>query len=500
MGGVLIVVAASIGFLTTSARTLPALTIFGTMLACGAIGFLDDLTKLRHRRSLGLSGRLKMVFLIGIAAAVGVAAHHQHLRHHVFVPIVEPARAARLGFLRPRLLRDRRRGERGEPHRRHRRSRCRHGDHRVVHADGDGGDGLHPLAAICTANRIPTRLDAAYIGAAVIGAAIGFLWFNAFPAEVFMGDTGSMAMGGAIGAMAVFLQVDLLLLLVGGIFVIEALSVIAQVLSFKWWGRRIFLMAPLHHHFEMKAWSETKIMVRFWIVTGHPLRRRLRSLLQVLHRVLPVAMKALVYGLARSGQAVVERLTENGDEVVAVDRTLGNENDLALLDGVDVLVKSPGVPGERPLVVGRARARDPGVVRGRVRLPAAPGRHAIRRRHGHEREDDHDRAAGCDLPRRRSQRRRRRERRHAACVRARRRLGRLRALVLPARGRRDACLRRRGAAQPRARPSRPSRDARGLPRREAAHLRAREGEGRPAGDGSRRNRVRGRRPAAGASR
>ena len=88
MGGVLIVVAAAIGFLTTSARTLPALTIFGTMLACGAIGFLDDLTKLRHRRSLGLSGRLKMALLIAITAAVGVAAHHQHLRHSVFVPIV----------------------------------------------------------------------------------------------------------------------------------------------------------------------------------------------------------------------------------------------------------------------------------------------------------------------------------------------------------------------------------------------------------------------------
>src|SRR5206468_9652208 len=88
MGGVLIVMAASIAFLATSARTLPALTIFGTMIACGAIGFLDDLIKLRHRRSLGLSGRLKMVFLIGIAAAVGVAAHHQHLRHHVAVPIL----------------------------------------------------------------------------------------------------------------------------------------------------------------------------------------------------------------------------------------------------------------------------------------------------------------------------------------------------------------------------------------------------------------------------
>ncbi|HZO97339.1 MAG TPA: phospho-N-acetylmuramoyl-pentapeptide-transferase [Gaiellaceae bacterium] len=266
MGGVLIVLAAAVAFLATSERTLPALTIFGTTLACAAVGFADDFIKLRHRRSLGLSGRLKMLCLIAIAAAVGVAAHHQHLRHDVFVPLVN--RHVPLGW----------------------------GWYVLVFliiagaANGvnltDGIDGLAAGTAIIalftltamavtiyirsgpSGERIGTRLDAAFIGAAVIGAAIGFLWYNAFPAEVFMGDTGSMALGGAIGATAIFLKVELLLLLVGGIFVIEALSVMAQVLSFKWWGRRLFLMAPLHHHFEMKAWSETKIMVRFWIVTG----------------------------------------------------------------------------------------------------------------------------------------------------------------------------------------------------------------------------------------
>jgi phospho-N-acetylmuramoyl-pentapeptide-transferase len=116
--------------------------------------------------------------------------------------------------------------------------------------------------------RIENRLDMAIIGAAVIGAAIGFLWFNCFPAEVFMGDTGAMALGGAIATMAIMMKVELLLLLVGGIFVIEAVSVMLQVISFRWWGRRVFLLAPLHHHFEMKAWSESRIMVRFWIVTG----------------------------------------------------------------------------------------------------------------------------------------------------------------------------------------------------------------------------------------
>jgi phospho-N-acetylmuramoyl-pentapeptide-transferase len=266
MGGVLIVIAAAIAFLATSARTLPALSIFGTTLACGAIGFADDFIKLRHRRSLGLSGRVKMLLLLGIAAAVGYAAHHQHLRHSVYVPVVNEHVPLGRGWYVLVFF-------------------VIAGAANAVNLT-DGIDGLAAGAAIIalftltamavtvyirsgpSGHRIETRLDAAFIGAAVIGAAIGFLWFNAFPAEVFMGDTGSMAMGGAIGALAIFLKVELLLLLVGGIFVIEALSVMLQVVSFKYWGRRIFLMAPLHHHFEMKAWSETKIMVRFWIVTG----------------------------------------------------------------------------------------------------------------------------------------------------------------------------------------------------------------------------------------
>jgi phospho-N-acetylmuramoyl-pentapeptide-transferase len=118
------------------------------------------------------------------------------------------------------------------------------------------------------AHRNLTKLDLAIVGAAFIGAAVGFLWFNAFPAEVQMGDTGSMAFGGALAAFAIMMKVEVLLLLLGGIFVIEALSVMIQVFSFKRFGRRVFLMAPIHHHFEMKAWSETKITVRFWIVAG----------------------------------------------------------------------------------------------------------------------------------------------------------------------------------------------------------------------------------------
>ncbi len=266
MGGLLIVIAASISFLALSRYTLPALTVFGTALACGAIGFLDDFVKLRHKRSLGLSGRWKMLMLLAITIVVGFAAHHQRLRHDVFVPILDkwlplgPVWYVLLFLIIAGAVNG------------------------VNLADGvDGlaaGTGIIALSTFTAMavtiyirsnsgeGRIANRLDVAFIGAALIGAAIGFLWFNAFPAEVFMGDTGAMAIGGALAAMAIMMKVELLLLFVGGIFAVEALSVMLQVVSFKWWGRRIFLMAPIHHHFEMKAWSETKIMVRFWIVTA----------------------------------------------------------------------------------------------------------------------------------------------------------------------------------------------------------------------------------------
>jgi phospho-N-acetylmuramoyl-pentapeptide-transferase len=264
MGGLLIVLAATLAFLPLSDYTLPALTIFGTMLACAGVGFLDDYLKLRHRRSLGLRGRWKILMLIAITAAVGYAAHHQQLSHSVFVPIVDWN--VPLGPFWYVLL-----------------FLIIGGAVNGVNLT-DGVDGLAAgtsIIALATFTamavtiyirsgppRIGNRLDIAFIGAALIGAAVGLLWFNAFPAEVFMGDTGAMALGGGLAAMAIMLKVELLMLFVGGIFAIVALSVVLQVLSFKYFGRRIFLIAPLQHHFEMKAWSETKIMVRFWIVTA----------------------------------------------------------------------------------------------------------------------------------------------------------------------------------------------------------------------------------------
>ncbi|HOX09171.1 MAG TPA: phospho-N-acetylmuramoyl-pentapeptide-transferase [Candidatus Omnitrophota bacterium] len=113
---------------------------------------------------------------------------------------------------------------------------------------------------------IPGAGELAVFCAAILGAGLGFLWFNSFPANVFMGDTGSLALGGAIGVVATFIKKELLLLVVGGIFVAEALSVIIQVASFRFLKKRIFLMAPIHHHFQMKGWSETKVVIRFWII------------------------------------------------------------------------------------------------------------------------------------------------------------------------------------------------------------------------------------------
>jgi phospho-N-acetylmuramoyl-pentapeptide-transferase len=111
-------------------------------------------------------------------------------------------------------------------------------------------------------------LESAIVGAAIAGACIGFLWFNSHPADIFMGDTGSLGLGAAIAALAVVTKTELYLVIIGGIYVVETLSVILQVASFKTTGKRLFRMAPIHHHFEMLGWSETKVMVRFWIVTG----------------------------------------------------------------------------------------------------------------------------------------------------------------------------------------------------------------------------------------
>jgi phospho-N-acetylmuramoyl-pentapeptide-transferase len=265
MGGLLILASAVIPFLAVSRYTAEGLTVLFMVLGCALIGFTDDYLKLRRRHSLGLPGRWKMV---GLAVVTVVAAlllqEADTFSTSLYVPVVGWDLDLGIVFY-PFLF-------------------------FVIAGTVNGAnltDGIDGLAAgvvvimlltfLAIAGigwlrsgdpgaRSDTLLDIATLAAALIGGTIGFLWYNAFPAEVIMGDTGSFALGGAIAGFAVVTGTEILLPLIAGIFVIEVMSLIIQVVSFKRTGRRVFLIAPIHHHFEMKAWSETKIMVRFWIV------------------------------------------------------------------------------------------------------------------------------------------------------------------------------------------------------------------------------------------
>jgi phospho-N-acetylmuramoyl-pentapeptide-transferase len=254
MGGLIIFTAISVPYLVLSDRDTESLIVFGVAMGSALLGFTDDYIKIIKRRSLGLSARWKLTIQIALGVflwwgafeAVGLEPSLQ-IRIFDADIYLGPVVYVILSFL--------------------------------VLAGASNGvnltDGLDGLAAGCCsivflaylAITITTgQEDLALLSSCFVGATIGFLWFNAFPAQIFMGDTGSLGMGGAIGALAVMTQTEVLLIVLGGIFVIEALSVAIQVFAFKTFRRRVFLMAPVHHHFEMLAWSETKIMLRFWIV------------------------------------------------------------------------------------------------------------------------------------------------------------------------------------------------------------------------------------------
>lgn len=256
MGGLLIFVSVCVPFLILSEYRAASLAVLGTALASAAVGFADDVIKLRRRRSLGLSGRVKILCQILISIALWlVATQYVGLEDTLRLRFVDAS--IDLGVAYPALI-------------------------FLVLAGATNGvnltDGLDGLAAGCaavvllayTAMAFITtgQKDLALLGACLVGGCVGFLWFNSFPASVFMGDTGSLGLGGAIAALAVMTKTELLLLVIGGIFVIEALSVAIQVFAFRRFRRRVFLMAPIHHHFELLAWSETKIILRFWIVAA----------------------------------------------------------------------------------------------------------------------------------------------------------------------------------------------------------------------------------------
>ncbi len=254
MGGIIIFVAvlAPVLILTDITNAATA-AVVGTAVASAGIGFADDWTKIVRKRSLGLPGRWKLLAQVLIAIGLWyVATERAGLNDVVLVRMFDAS--IDLGPLMPVFV-------------------------FLVLAGATNGvnltDGLDGLAAGCAAIvfTIYTFMtftlglyDLTLISACFAGACVGFLWFNSFPAEIFMGDTGSLGIGGAIAALAVMTDTELLLVVIGGIFVLEALSVAIQVFAFRGFRRRVFLMAPIHHHFEMLGWSETKIILRFWIV------------------------------------------------------------------------------------------------------------------------------------------------------------------------------------------------------------------------------------------
>ena len=235
--------------------TMGGLILF-LAIGCAALGFADDFIKISKRRSLGLGARYKLLGQIAIALALWWVAYDQLgldpvLESRIFD--IEIHIGPVLYFLFVFLV-------------------IAGSSNAVNLTDGLDGLAAGSCAIVLLAYMAITitngQADLALLAGCFVGASIGFLWFNAFPASIFMGDTGSLGLGGAIGAFAVMTQTELLLIILGGIFVIEALSVAVQVISFKMFRRRVLLMAPVHHHFELLAWSETKIMLRFWIVAA----------------------------------------------------------------------------------------------------------------------------------------------------------------------------------------------------------------------------------------
>ncbi len=270
MGGVLILIVVSIVFLAMGEVDRKAIIPLGAMLACGLLGFIDDYAKVVHERSLGLRPRMKIAGQALVAIAVALTAvNWVHLSTRVTVPFAGTidlgtfASTVRLGdvdlvvpWLYVVLV-----------------WFMVVGESNAVNLT-DGLDGLAAgtvtivmLAYAAIAFR-QNSLPVALLASSISGACIGFLWYNSYPADIFMGDTGSLGLGAAVASIAIVTKTELLLVLIGGIYLIETLSVVLQVASFKLTGKRIFRMAPIHHHFEMKGWSETKVMVRFWIVTG----------------------------------------------------------------------------------------------------------------------------------------------------------------------------------------------------------------------------------------
>jgi phospho-N-acetylmuramoyl-pentapeptide-transferase len=274
MGGILFVCSVLAGTLLWADITHPYIIISTLgIVFFGAIGFVDDYLKIRKKRSKGLSAKQKFLSQAILALGLGIYlvkySDISTFAQNIYLPFIKGLIISNSVWFYLLFV--------------------------VLVITGTSNavnltDGLDGLAIGCTivcstaftviayvvGNKIFSHyLFLEYIResaelsvfcAAMVGAGLGFLWFNAHPAQVFMGDTGALSIGGALGIVAILIKKELYLILIGGVFVIEAFSVILQVASFKLRGKRIFLCAPLHHHFEMKGWPETKVTVRFWVL------------------------------------------------------------------------------------------------------------------------------------------------------------------------------------------------------------------------------------------
>jgi phospho-N-acetylmuramoyl-pentapeptide-transferase len=280
MGGVVMLTALVLGYLVTRIGVHDAspagIAVVLAAVGFGVVGFMDDYLKVRRKRSLGLTKSQKFIgtAIVSVLFAV-IVAHYSH----------ETGTSTELSFIRPSGL------QLGVLFYVWAFVVLTASSHAVNLTDGlDGlaaGSSTLVLAAYmfiafwqfrhscslgpveaCYAVDARAMQDSATVAAAMMGATAGFLWWNAAPARIFMGDTGSLALGGLFGALAITTNSQLLLVILGGLFVLETMSVILQVISFRGFGRRLFRMSPIHHHFELAGWPEFTVIVRFWIVAG----------------------------------------------------------------------------------------------------------------------------------------------------------------------------------------------------------------------------------------
>jgi len=273
MGGLLMVVAIFIATVVWS--PLNNLNIWlglVVLISYGMIGFIDDYLKIKYKNSKGISAKLKMLLQSVIALVVGFSIYHHSLNHGLmplYIPFTQNIwLPLGMGFIIWSWF-------------------VIVGSSNAVNlTDGLDGLAIMPITLIAAAMcllayvgwhgfiGLPTQVPITYhnseltiLCAAIAGAGLGFLWFNAYPAQIFMGDVGSLSLGGVLGCVALMIHQELVFAIMGGVFIIETLSVILQVGSYKLRKKRIFKMAPIHHHFELKGWPEPKVIVRFWIVS-----------------------------------------------------------------------------------------------------------------------------------------------------------------------------------------------------------------------------------------